>query len=272
MWCLELNSGIGETRLLAAIGVNALAAAKGILQDDFEQTKECKPIRSVLGYLNLMDSRFRRPTEERATQRIAQWNNLAKKSSESLQEYWARYGRLKYTLEALGATWPGKIALAKAFESPRLNNEQQALSKASLEISTNRESLPELQRIASRLFDVHTQKVEDVCLADDDTGEDGQFGEETWEEWEMQPTRRVKPKPKRGATSRSITNASTTFGYGSGKSKPGEEKGSGRSNFGEAAHWWGNRPNLQAKRDVVGKGKSKSGKGAKKKGNQQRRR
>ena len=78
MWRLELNSGIDEARLLAAIGAKALAVSQGILQDYFDQSKECKQSRSVVGYLTLMDSRFRRPTKERAMQRISQWNNLAK--------------------------------------------------------------------------------------------------------------------------------------------------------------------------------------------------
>ena len=138
MWWLGLNSGIDETRLLAEIGANALDVANGILQDYFEQTKERKRNRSVLGYIGLVGSRFRRPTEERAMRRIAQWRNMAKKSSESFQEYWAMYDRLKYTLEALGINWHGGIAFAKAFESSRLNNEQQPLVKASPELSTDR--------------------------------------------------------------------------------------------------------------------------------------
>ena len=108
--------------------------------------------------------------------------------------------------------------------------------------------------------------MEDVCLAGEDTVKEVQRGEETWEEWELQSTRKAKPKPKIGATSRSIANASTTFGYGTSKPKPGKGKGSGRINCGEADHWWGNCPNLQAKKAVFGKGKPKSGKVSKQKG------
>ena len=270
MWWTELHAGIDEARLLAEVGVHATGVAKGILQDYFESTKLQRFSRTVKAYIDCLDVRFRRPAEERATQRISQRGQMRKKPTESYKEYWTRFDRLKYNLMGLGITWPGKIAFSKASESLSLTQEHQTLVKAALELSADSESMAELQRVTSKLSDVHSQKIEDICFNDlGETIHGWEFVESEWEhEWALTPVRKAKGKAKSGNKVNSVRGAVSAFGY-SPLGKGGKQTGSfdqNCRNCNKPGHWWGNCPNLTKKPTVFPKGTGKGVKSGDQKG------
>ena len=73
-WRAELPKCIGESRLLAAVGLIASGVEKGATHDYLEETRDGRHSMAVSGFITLMDMRFRRPTEERAIRMISQRN------------------------------------------------------------------------------------------------------------------------------------------------------------------------------------------------------
>ena len=72
IWWAELRAGIGETRLIAAIGGRATGAGNVILQGYFESAESQRFSRTVKSYDDCREVRFRSPAEERAIHRTAQ--------------------------------------------------------------------------------------------------------------------------------------------------------------------------------------------------------
>lgn len=163
----ELNAGTDQQRLLASVGISGSTIVKGITQDYFDKTETTRAERAVLGFLEMMDARFRRPMEELVIARIQQRDDIYKKSGESIKEYCAMFGRLKGKLRDVGIIWPLKVGYQKAYVSIRLSQEQQVLVRAEMEVDAATDDIHELQRLASKLFDTTIQKIGEVCTVEE---------------------------------------------------------------------------------------------------------
>ena len=167
-WWHEINDGADDGRLMATIGIRAKGSLEIVTQEYFERTKDRKSTRSLEEFVDLMGEKFRRPTEELILQRAEQWNEMKRKPSEGFKSYWVKMERLHPKLTDLGIVWPEKVAFQKAFTSLRMSEEQQTLIRAAMEMSENKESVAELRRMATKLFDNEIQELNDVCHVQED--------------------------------------------------------------------------------------------------------
>ena len=103
-------------------------------------------IHGVQSFINKIDERFKRPAKEIAMQRIAQRNDIKRRSNEGFGEFWCRFERLTNRLAALGINWPGKVLLRKAFVAANMAEDQKSLIRATLELNPGNESVVELRR------------------------------------------------------------------------------------------------------------------------------
>ena len=194
-WWQEINAGTDGGRLLATIGMRAKGSIKIVLQEYFEQTKLNKQSRTIDSFVSLMGDKFRRPTEELILLRVEQWNEMKRKTPEGFKSYWIRLERLQRKLTDLGIVWPVKVAFRKAFSSLCMTEEQQALTRAALEMTTESDSLRELKRITAKLFDNQSHEIEDVCVAAESSDIDE--ADEDAMEWELRADR-TKVSKNRG--------------------------------------------------------------------------
>ena len=131
---LELNDGVAQPWLLAAMGVNSSGVFKRMLNDYFDRTKLRLDVRSVQEFALGLGGKFKRPAEDIATQRINQRNELKRKPSECFKEFWCRFERVTNTLSPVGAQWPEKVAYQKAFVALSMTEDQKALVRATMEM------------------------------------------------------------------------------------------------------------------------------------------
>ena len=150
------------------------------MQEYFDRAKCNKPSRHVDSFIVLMGEKFRRPTEELALLRVEQWNEMKRKPSEGFKSYWIRMERLHHKLMDLGIIWPQKVAFQKAFTSLGMSKEQQTLTRAALELCNPPDSIMELKRIATKLFDNQLQEVEEVCYAKENSDVEEEEEETEW--------------------------------------------------------------------------------------------
>ena len=73
-WWKEMNRGKVPNRPLATVGVTSSPLVKSILQDYFDRTKMDKNSRTLEGFMEMMEERFRGPMGEIVMLRIQQWN------------------------------------------------------------------------------------------------------------------------------------------------------------------------------------------------------
>ena len=266
-WWLELNDGITQPRLLAALGVNSGGLLKSMLQDYFDSTKDNRDTRCAQAFINKINERFKRPAEEIAMQRIDQRNDIKRRSNEGFKEFWCRFERLSNKLVALGIQWPEKVLFQKAFAAAGMTEDQKSLVRATLELNPGNETVLELRRLTCKMFDHAIQVFDDVYNAQDKNGEMAEHWDDNVEDTaEIREARKTNPKNRGGNVDKAIKNAHTAFGL-----NPGGQGGKGKPSYGHGgcrncqspSHWWGDCPNLLQKKTVFGKAVGKHGKSAK---------
>ena len=74
-----MHFGISEGRLLAAIGMNEGGSAKSILYDLYQRTLSTPQTRAIAAYIQALDYRFERPTQDLLMQKMSYWDEFKKK-------------------------------------------------------------------------------------------------------------------------------------------------------------------------------------------------
>ena len=157
-WWVQLQAGVSQDRLLAAIGVNEVGAAKWVLNDYFTTTKHCPSTRSVAGFMKMMDERFKRPAEDLVLIKLNQWNEMRRKKGEGIRMFWIRFDRLYNRLRGMSIDWPPKLLYMKALYALELTVEQRTMVTTAMETLDGVGVIDELRRITIKILDVSEPK------------------------------------------------------------------------------------------------------------------
>ena len=84
-WWMQLQHGIDPGRLLAAIGAYEQGPVKWILNDYFSSAKNDASSRVMEGFMAMMDTRFKRSTDDLVLNKLAQWNDIKRKKGRAFE-------------------------------------------------------------------------------------------------------------------------------------------------------------------------------------------
>ena len=156
-----MNSGVPADRLLASIGMAETGPAKWILNDYFNATRLEPSGRSVAGFMKVMDSRFKRSSEELIMAKLTQWNDFKRKKGEDIRMFWIRFDRLRGQLRGMNVEWAEKLTYTKAYHALELQVEHRVMVNAMMESTQKPGSIDELKRASVKILDAQDRKLDE---------------------------------------------------------------------------------------------------------------
>ena len=256
IWCVQMQAGISHDRLLACIGMNSEGPTKWVLSDYFQRTKSRQKERSVSGFMELMDQRFRKSSEDLLLNKMTRWNELKRRKTENLRLFWMRLERMMGQLINMGAEWPDSLVFLKAYRALDLSADLKTMITAALEMTRAPQSLQELKRLTTKLLDVKTESYQEETFIAENSGDSETVGGEQEEDdltMVLTKPRAVKSKPKAGNRERSVQSTKVSYGMNSSSYQSME-----CLRFGSKDHWWRNCPKPFDKSIVFPKPKTAS--------------
>ena len=162
MFWYDMNRGFPETTLLSKIGSCCSSGPqKTILFAYCDMTKDHPESRTIGGYLEILDARFKRDANDSLVQRIQQFNSIKKHDREGMRTFWGRFERQYSFLASSQVLYSPQVLYAKALSALNLMESEVMLLTAALDKGDERLDITELRRMSIRLFDSRIQPVSD---------------------------------------------------------------------------------------------------------------